>query len=373
MTSEIPAAFKNITVTSKDRNMIQIIHRLVTDEYGENYWFDGCARYIMECLNEPDFDYDFFAGLTGDVFAQYYPYGNFRGEGVSGYMLYEKPTTYLRETEDCFELCEGSSGFIELIFKECGYSSKFVPINILRKNKEIYKKNLMSYINNNIPVIAWDFGEPYIRVLVGYEDYGDILLYITGNSDRPEQISLEKSLNNNIENAGWIFIGSKIKKPSLAQIYRERIRTLPKLLNTDTPKFCFGAGAFRAWADDIEKGKFDNVKPEEFDPWSNYTSYICGIATNASCCHTFLDRAIKLNPDMGFLIEVGKLYSRCKEIWNDDGGNDLEAIGGGFNVKLKALQDKRQRKNISLRLRELADINDKIVMLLKQGLQNTEY
>ncbi len=76
---------------------------------------------------------------------------------------------------------------------------------------------------------------------------------------------------------------------------------------------------------------------------------------------------------MGFLIEVGKLYSRCKEIWNDDGGNDLEAIGGGFNVKLKALQDKRQRKNISLRLRELADINDKIVMLLKQGLQNTEY
>lgn len=63
MTSEIPAAFKNITVTSKDRNMIQIIHRLVTDEYGENYWFDGCARYIMECLNEPDFDYDFFAGL----------------------------------------------------------------------------------------------------------------------------------------------------------------------------------------------------------------------------------------------------------------------------------------------------------------------
>ena len=36
----------------KKSNLIPIIHRLVTDENGENYWFNGCAKYVMECLGE---------------------------------------------------------------------------------------------------------------------------------------------------------------------------------------------------------------------------------------------------------------------------------------------------------------------------------
>ena len=46
----------------------------------------------MESLGEKDYDYEFFAGLTGDVFAQYYPHGEYRGDGVSDYMLGEGPT-----------------------------------------------------------------------------------------------------------------------------------------------------------------------------------------------------------------------------------------------------------------------------------------
>lgn len=43
----------------KKSNLIPIIHRLVTDENGENYWFNGCAKYVMECLGEKDYDYWF--------------------------------------------------------------------------------------------------------------------------------------------------------------------------------------------------------------------------------------------------------------------------------------------------------------------------
>ncbi len=52
-------------ITKQSNNIIPIIHRLVTDEYGENYWFNGCAKYVMECLGEPDYDYWFFARADG--------------------------------------------------------------------------------------------------------------------------------------------------------------------------------------------------------------------------------------------------------------------------------------------------------------------
>lgn len=56
--------------------------------HGENYWMNGCAGYVMECLNEPDYDYWFFAGLSGDNFAQHHALnGRFYGDGVSGVLV----------------------------------------------------------------------------------------------------------------------------------------------------------------------------------------------------------------------------------------------------------------------------------------------
>ncbi len=357
----------------QSNHMIPTIHRLVTDEYGENYWFNGCAKYVMECLGEKDYDYDFFAGLTGDVFAQYYPRGVFRGEGVSGYMLCEKRESYLYEREGDFELREGDAGFIEYLFGQCGYASTFVTLKELKKNSKMYIQTLMSYIDRGVPVILWGFGGESVYVCtfgvaVGYEGYGETLLYITGNSERPERISMEKLLESGMERAGWIFVGDKKKDVSLAGIYRERIRTLPKLLVTETENFCFGAAAFRLWADAVEGGKFDHMEPEEFDPWACHTSYVCGLATNASCSFKFLEDAMKLNPDMGFLEEVKKLYARFGEMWNHEDGKDLEAIGGGFNVTLKALQEQGTRSRIVAKIREFADVNDAIVKVLREGI-----
>ncbi len=59
-------------ITKQSNSIISVIHRLVTDEYGENYWFNGSTKYVMKCLGEKDYDYWFFAGITGDVFTQYY-------------------------------------------------------------------------------------------------------------------------------------------------------------------------------------------------------------------------------------------------------------------------------------------------------------
>ena len=81
---------------------------------------------------------------------------------------------------------------------------------------------------------------------------------------------------------------------------------------------------------------------------------------------------MKLNSDMGFLEEVRRLYLRCGEMWNHDNGEDLEAIGGGFNVTLEALQKEEQRKRIAAKLREFAEVNDEIVQVLRRGVAGWE-
>jgi Predicted transcriptional regulators len=340
-----------LMITKRSNNIIPIIHRLVTDEYGENYWFNGCAKYVMECLGEKDFDYQFFAGITGDVFAQYYPYDGFRGEGVSGY-----------------EISVGNFEYIEQLFEKCGYAATFVTKKDLQKNTEMYIQTLLAYIDKGIPVISWGNGGPPVGVFVGYEEYGKTLLYITGNTDVPERISIEKAVTTETAVGGWIFVGDKKRERPLAEIYRETIFALPEILTADGDKFCFGSRAFRVWADDIENGKFDNVTPEDFDTWALYTSYICGLATNGSCCHGFLQRAKELNPDMSFLDEISGLYHRLANIWNNDNGKDLEALGGGFNVRLEVLQDKERRKLIADTIRECAVVNDEIVRVLNENL-----
>jgi len=156
---------------------------------------------------------------------------------------------------------------------------------------------------------------------------------------------------------------------NLAELYRKRILTLPQLLTKKTEGYCFGAEAFRSWAADIENGRFDGMKPEEFDPWYMYTVYVCNLATNSSCCHDFLDKALQLNPDLKFIGEIHNLYEQMRRMWNDQNGEDLEAIGGGFNITLNALQDKNRRSRIAAKLREFAEVTDKVVLVVNGGLK----
>ena len=241
----------------------------------------------------------------------------------------------------------------------------------------MYINSLIGYIDKGIPVIVW--GWRIVGVFVGYEDYGKTLLYITGNNNQPERVSLEKILHGDTENplpdshpfneysikpGGWIFVGEKKESRDLAQLYREAICEIPRHMSVKTDTYCFGAEAFRAWANDIESGKFDGMKVEEFKTWEYYTNYVCILATNGSCCYRFLDKARELNPEMSFIEEISRLYKRTGAMWNNDNGTDLEALGGGFNVTLEVLQDKEKRSKIAKKIREAADCVDEVVQII---------
>jgi len=355
-------------MAKQSSNKIPVIHRLVTDVYGENYWFNGCARYVMECISgtgvkgsthENDFDYCFFAGITGDVFTQHYSYTKYSGEALTSYMM-----------ED--NIGGNPAKYVEDVFAKCGYAAAYVPVRDLRKDAGTHRDTLTAFIDKGIPVMTWG---AKIGVYVGYEDYGNTLLLITGNNDNPERIPMDNALQGWTDNTwalqgdgGWVYIGEKKEDRPLAETYREAIFEIPKRMSVRAEAYCFGPEAFRAWARDIENGKFDGLKAEDFSIWADYTNYVCVLATNGSCCHEFLKRAQDLNPDFGFLDEVSALYRRTAEMWGGDNNrNDtdsLEALGGGFNVTLEVLQDKERRSRITAKILEFANVTDEILQVL---------
>lgn len=332
----------------RSNNLIPMIHRLITEEYGEIYRFNGSAAYVMECLGEKEFDYLFFAGLTGDVFAQHYKQPSVN-DGIN--VHYQ---------------VNGDGRFFEGIFEKCGYPAVYAFSCDLRKKEEMYLKKLVACIDKGVPVISTGYADQPCGVFVGYEEYGKTLIYISGNNSEPQRVSYDKAMGCGTDKSGRIFVGDKKEEKKTAEIYRKAIYALPELLTTDNDKYCFGASAFRKWADDVENGYFEQIKPEEFDPLSMYVNLVFVLATNGSCCPHFLQRAYELNPDMTYLNDIIDLYKRMAAIWHNDDGTDLEALGGGFNVTLETLQKPRRREKIAARIRECGDVIDEVVRILNE-------
>ena len=76
---------------------------------------------------------------------------------------------------------------------------------------------------------------------------------------------------------------------------------------------------------------------------------------------------------MVYLDEIKHLYRRIGAMWNNDNGTDLEALGGGFNITLEALQDKDKRSIIAAKIREFAVVTDEIVRVLEENIKENHH
>ena len=346
----------------KQRNILPRIRRFVDNMMGENYWFSGCGRFVMEALGEDDLDYYFFSGLTGDSFVQVYPFDRFRGDCVSDFLL-----------------SDGHAEFMTEVFARIGYSADFVLDKRVKADKDGSLNRILDYIDRGVPVISnlEISGKNRWLVFVGYENFGETLLFMTDNMTEPERVAASEvfaeSAGNSEESRGLIFVGERFERKDRAQIYRDSLSRLPALMTIRTPRYCSGPDAFRAWADEIEDGRYDAVSPEEFerDRWYLYDNYVCILATNGTCCHDFLDRALELNPDLTFIPELHRLYSKMANMWEKD-ADGLNAIGGGFNATLDALRDKGRRATIAAKIREFADRADEVLAILRAAFPDAK-
>jgi hypothetical protein len=179
-------------ISRQSNNVLPNIHNLVTWHYGQNYPFNGCMAYLMECLGEDikEFDYWFFGGITGDNFTQIYGHD---------YKMHS----------DCISVVIPKSKFVKSIFDTIGYQYTYVAKNQINLNKEMYIETLMAYIDKGIPVIAksvhsddCDYGN--YMVICGYEENGKTLLYLEGDSTEPSKLNSVEIVNQD-----WILLARR--------------------------------------------------------------------------------------------------------------------------------------------------------------------
>lgn len=336
-------------ITKQSNNLITSIQTYCVGERGENFAFDGACEQLMGCLGEKNSSYWLIAGITGDCFAQVYP-KNHRYYSdrycVSDYhILYD---------DDC-------TNYIEGVFNKMGYACTYVSKKQLLSNKEMYRQTLMAYIDKGIPVIQF---KGNYSLICGYEEHGNMLLQKYPCNDKFDKFSLNEVYFADDEMKGWIFIGEKKEQKNLADIYRDAVIKMPEILTTQTDTYYFGASAFRAWAEDIENGFYNGKTPEEVDLWETHTSFVCDFETIASTSPRFLSKALELNPDLRFIVQIIPILSRQGAYAN--GG--LEDLDGGFNVTLASLQDINKRQLIADRLRLFAKNMDEVVRILNENL-----
>ncbi len=316
---------------------------------GQNYWFNGCMEYLMECLGEVcDYDYCFFSGVTGDSFTQIYSKNPY-----------------------CMTLCltdQLLADVIDKAFDACGYSYDFIT-GVNAENRSDYYEDIRKYIDRGIPVIiksklTGSFDN--YGVICGYDD--DHFYYLFGDDKQPK-IYPERFFE-------LIFVKDKKECVALPEVYRKTVMEIPSMLTRpQTRDFSFGRQAFIDWAASLQNGMFDEISNDDlvwythsgtFSCWNMHGNYLCILGTNG-CAEVFLRRALELNPYMKFIEQLLPLYQRH----NGDGFAALSAMENGFEIYPQILKDKNRMKPISDKISETGKILDEVLNIFENIIPTT--
>jgi len=326
---------------------------------GHNYALPDCLMFLWERLNEkPEMDFWKFAALTGDAVAQVYN---------------RNPST---RCEYCVSGYLAGAEHIAYVFDAIGYGHSYVTAAQINADKNKYLRQIFSYIDSGLPVLVrfnmadvpgWDSDVGTWSLIVGYAGEGNTLLLNFGclNKDGEARL-LEYDASGEIR-MDWIFVGQKQREITLEDIYLAAIKKMPHWLTLpERNGMFFGAAAFRAWADDIEGGRYED---EGVDLWDNYGVYVCNLATSGGE-PTYLFRELaEIDPKYSDSVELGEKIQRLMPAETPTGGRSLDwirldALEGGLDAKREALLDREKRGEIAAVLRGRAARLDEAVRML---------
>ncbi|WP_058304169.1 helix-turn-helix domain-containing protein [Gorillibacterium timonense] len=315
-------------------------HPLMDKYQGQNYAFNACMALLMKYLGESkDYDYWFFSGVSGDCFTQVY------GQDLTKW--------YQCLSHACFD-----EHLIKRVFDACGYDYTFVTPESFSANREKYLQKVVSHIDRDLPVIVKGLGFPFegrlypveeISCIVGYENGGQVLLYLPDTSTTPTPFPLDIPYT-------LVFSEEKKKAPTLPEVYRQAIANIPSL-NLASPRngVSFGAHAFLDWAEALENGKFDDIPVEDLDCWPHYGAYLCIIASNVSCPH-FLNRAKELCPDIKELPAINAVMEKmCAHM------DEFCRLEGGFGMEEYKLKDRELMQPVCEMIRKYAGFYNELL------------
>jgi hypothetical protein len=164
---------------------------------------------------------------------------------------------------------------------------------------------------------------------------------------------------------------------TLDALYLDAVKRIPSWLTLpERDGMFFGTAAFRAWADDIEGGRYEDTAT---DLWADYSVYVCNVATTPALPYFMLKKLAEMRAEYADYLplhdKISALFPAFKPddmVVPDDSKDglwsELEHLGGGFNVTRDVLCDKAKRGKIATVLRGYASRLDMAVELLHDGL-----
>lgn len=336
-------------------NQLKHIRSLLDGMQGHNYSFPDCIKFIFEHLGEyENLDFWSIAAITGDAITQVYNRNtSTRCEYcVSGYLAGEK--------------------YITEVFSALGYDCEYASAEQISADKNGYMQKITEYIDRDIPVLvksnindipAWKSDVGTYCLIVGYENNGQTLKLLIYDT-----VTIDYEITDD-NKSDLIFIGKKQHDISLENIYLNIINKMYYWLTLPEKNgMFFGAAAYRAWADDIETGRFEN---ESLSLWDNYGVYVCNLATNGGGPVYIFKNLASMNSSYS---RLGDLGDKIQEFMPTENGRNLlwvrlDKLGAGMNmddVKI-TMSDKEKRSLAADALRNYAKQIDRISVLLKKS------
>ncbi|NJD03992.1 MAG: hypothetical protein FIA99_15655 [Ruminiclostridium sp.] len=354
-------------MNKKQNNIHPNIRDLFSYGNAKNFAFDNCMEFLMEKLGESKkLDYWVITGITGN-----------------GYTPVYNKSDSTTACDYCVSGYLAGSDYVNYIFDSIGYGHTYVTSEELNADKSRYIQKLKDYIDRGVPVIAISYSNASssnIDALTHYlyvrqEDYKKTLLFSKkANDELYHKLSAMESISQD-----WIFAEEKIHDIALIDICRNVVMKLPYWLTfPERNGVFFGPSAYRAWADDIEVGRYKG----EIDVFHNYGVYMCNLATIAWANNIkdapyasiinrlaqmdsqYADMSIQIAEQYFILGEENGMHGVNSGIWKD-----LEDFGAGLNhYSRDAFLSKENCVKITGKFREAAHCMDNVVQILQKNL-----
>jgi len=271
-----------------ENNIIKNYGNKLNLEESENYLLCGALANIMLTKGRPDFDYWFFSGVTGDTFTQVF-------------------SRNFKNYYDCLSSAVFGKPHLDKIFNACGYEYTLIDNMEFFRNTEKYLHKIKEWIDKDVPVIVKDTEDSWYSIAVGYENNGNSILIFDMLGSTPQECNFNLSEESNYS---LVFVGDMVKEISLAEVYRNAVFDISKLLSKEsTSKVSFGKQAFIDWSKSLLAGRNDFL-----------LDYIDWVGINAHMT-TFLNRSADFNPNLKniieqlnvFAVEHANLYRRLSD------------------------------------------------------------
>lgn len=314
----------------------------------ENYTFPSCMHSAMTALNEDnEFDFTFFAGITGDLFSQ----------------VWNTPKWSYNDSYS--SVCrEGTEKPINAAFTACGYDYELIGEDEIKGNKQKYVNKIIDSVNNGYPVLSYGIvGPPICSLICGYDNNGNILIGrsqfidVPVNDDKTELKYCEDyfQTKNGLQNSeALIFIKGKKDLISVRDSIQKSIDNIPKLAQMPPSGYkrpsLYGRQAFDAWANSLLNDEDFQNEDMLTGPLDTYGSCMVMVGTNMHYIINYLDKAERICPYLKTKIDKLKiLYTKERDALE----KLVEFQGGYFFEKKDKLLNREFRVKLAEHVREI--------------------